>query len=1178
MADQSEGKKSHGTLRKIAQWGAGVTLLVIAGLYLLLNVVLNTPRATGRISRILSDALHQPATVEGVNIAGGTFFIHGLTIANPPGFSGGNLLVARTITVTPSWSGLLAGRKSFTAIGIRGLKLSLAKNIAGAWNFSGLTELFGKKKSTGETFIKRLVLESSAVSVNGRGITDISLAIKNFSTKGSTGSGILLTFNDDYGSSYRLEGNARLGAKPSLDLSLSAPSLSLKALRSIKLPLDPEKGKGKFFLRAQMHGDELKLEGSAAFDHLTILLKGEDIPLTGALEFAAAYDVKEDTATLERCALQVDGLIRLKARGRMERVKKERAFTAEVSHDGMEVNKLFALLPQKLRRDLSPGGTVLPGSFRIAGSSVTGVTSGRATFALRNGRLGKGGRMLAEAISADAVLARESTGWGLRGKVSQQGKTAGMSLSFSDIPVSASFSDRLRPLKAELPSISARFNGIPVKGDATYRAAAPVPVSFRLELSEVPLAVLVHSFPVKNMAFTKGAATASVRGSGLSHGEVRGDVIARLSNVQGTYGGKKLALDDLSTRSTASFSAGKIAATGSLKTDGGLFDGKKLAASFAYRIADGLVTLNGGDCVADRTRINFTEISGAIPKRISPGGESKVPINLRFTGIRCRRDESGVDNLSGNLNAMLVTDAGGRRLEGDGAVTAPSLTYKGKGVGSLAARFVLAKGKGTVAVTGKVLGGDLTASANGDPFAAQRAASFTVNLAGAQGAGLTNVLGKDRPVQVSGGVLAVTGTGNYSAKNGLACRVDISGSDLALTGKSGKTLLTEGGLKLDGEWGDGNLLLREGKVTVGKEPAISLRGKIAHAASSERDGEIALALPKVSLASLFDAFANILPRSLQEATVAGNIAMDGTLRIKGKQAAVTGEMALEGGSLEVPGQKLSIVAINGAIPFSLDFSGKAASKPPEKLSFSRENYPRLLQAMQQPAIERHVLTIGKIRFGTTEFAATTLAIRAGNGLTEISSLTSGLFQGALLGRGFFRFQGGAQYGADILVHDLSLREVCNSYPAIKGYLSGLVDGFVSLYGTDKGLNDIKGLVALWTRSSRDEKMLVSKEFLQKLAGKNIKGMFFQADRPFDRGEIGAYLEGGYLTFETLDISHTNFLGIRDLSVSVAPVQNRIGLDHLLTTIREAASRGKAATGAAPAPSEKPAGGEFKWEE
>src|SRR5208282_4457058 len=150
-------------------------------------------------------------------------------------------------------------------------------------------------------------------------------------------------------------------------------------------------------------------------------------------------------------------------------------------------------------------------------------------------------------------------------------------------------------------------------------------------------------------------------------------------------------------------------------------------------------------------------------------------------------------------------------------------------------------------------------------------------------------------------------------------------------------------------------------------------------------------------------------------------------------------------------------------------------------------------------------------------------------------------------------------------------------PAIKGYLSGRVDGFVSLFGKEKGLNDMKGLVEIWTRGVNNEKMLVSKEFLQKLAGKKIKGLFFQNDRPYDRGEIGAYLDEGYLTFTTLDISHTNILGITDLSVSVAPVQNRISLDHLFTTIREAATRGKAATGGA-APEAAPASSDFKWEE
>jgi hypothetical protein len=108
-------------------------------------------------------------------------------------------------------------------------------------------------------------------------------------------------------------------------------------------------------------------------------------------------------------------------------------------------------------------------------------------------------------------------------------------------------------------------------------------------------------------------------------------------------------------------------------------------------------------------------------------------------------------------------------------------------------------------------------------------------------------------------------------------------------------------------------------------------------------------------------------------------------------------------------------------------------------------------------------------------------------------------------------------------------------------------------------------------------MLVSKEFLQKLAGKNLRGFFFRDDRPYDLAEIKASLIDGYLEFETLDISHTNFVGIRDLSVSVAQAQNRIALDHLFNAIRQAAARGKAAAGE-DSPAAAPVETEFKWQE
>jgi hypothetical protein len=107
-------------------------------------------------------------------------------------------------------------------------------------------------------------------------------------------------------------------------------------------------------------------------------------------------------------------------------------------------------------------------------------------------------------------------------------------------------------------------------------------------------------------------------------------------------------------------------------------------------------------------------------------------------------------------------------------------------------------------------------------------------------------------------------------------------------------------------------------------------------------------------------------------------------------------------------------------------------------------------------------------------------------------------------------------------------------------------------------------------------MLVSKEFLQRLAGRKLKGIFFRNDRPYDRGEISASLGQGYINFDLLDISHTNLFGIRDLSVQVALVQNRIAIEHLFTSIKAAAARGKGVV--APEANQALPETEFKWQE
>ncbi|HTY21400.1 MAG TPA: hypothetical protein VMC44_07165, partial [Geobacteraceae bacterium] len=335
-------------------------------------------------------------------------------------------------------------------------------------------------------------------------------------------------------------------------------------------------------------------------------------------------------------------------------------------------------------------------------------------------------------------------------------------------------------------------------------------------------------------------------------------------------------------------------------------------------------------------------------------------------------------------------------------------------------------------------------------------------------------------------------------------------------------------------------------------------------------------VPRVEVASLLDSFANALPPALQEAEASGSMAIRSNIKTRGNLGRMTGEIDLEVGQVEIPSQKLTVTGIKGEVPFDMELSAKAAQQW-DKGGLKRDNYQKMLTLLQAGSKEGHNFIIERIIFGTTEFADTRLLIVAANGVTEIRSLGSRFFRGEILGRGSFSLAGGGRYGGDILVHDLSLRDLCDAYPSIKGYLSGRVDGFASLYGEGKTLGALKGFMEFWSRSDVGEKMLISKEFLQKLSGKKLKGMFFTNDRPYDRGEISAYLESGYLTFQTLDISHTNLFGIRDLSVTVAPVQNKISLDHLLASIREAASRGKAATGGGGSEQSPPAT-EFKWEQ
>jgi len=1167
------------TLRRLA----GGVALAIGAAYLLAVTIIATPWAAARLGRLATDTLHTKVTVGGVALQGASLTLSGVVIADPAGFGTGELAACREMTIAPAWGELLAGKRSFSLIRLRELRVALRRNKTGSWNFSGLVRQPASSTAPVETFVHRLVLEEAAVAIDGRSLDKLSVTVNELATRGATPFRLIVSFRDGNNNLYRLEGKARLGTDPSLDLSLAAPSLSLQGLGlPVAAGFRPitDRGIGALSLHARLAAGALTVRGHLGADRLAVGVKGGTIPLQGNLKFSGTYDMNRDTGSLDTFSLELNDLLRLSARGTVEHVRHEAAFTAEVASAALELGDIRQILPESLSRGFAFRGTLAPVLFRCTGDRHRGIVSGGAILTLRNGTLSKGKRSFCTGVDATFSLARKDEGWAVAGRVVRKKNSDNSILQALSLPVRARLSPRFVPTEAVAGPFSATVAGVLLTGEASYRSAAPEPLAVRLEAPRVALAAMNDFLRPESGRFSAGNGSAFFRGGGRLPGSWHGEAGITLSGAAGVAGGSPFALGGANLTGSIVSAKGGVTAVGIGTVTAGMARGTAFSGSLRYRYGNGGITVTDGSWDVGRNTIRFAEIRAAIPPTLPAGRDGKMPARLVFGGGELIQGETRVLDVAGDVTADVLSQGGKRWLEGRGRFGLGRLSYRQEELGAVTALLSFDREGATAELSGKILDGTLRGKADIDPFGRAPSPRFELELGEANCARLAGMLpaGGFRP---SGGRLTVRVSGRYDPARGLHSLVAGTGKDISVTGKGGKTLLSAGRLELSAELAHGELTIGEGMIGVGTDLAVKFQGKVASATAPDRKGEIAFALSAVPVDTLLASFAAFLPRALQEATATGSISGKAALHLEGGEAALDGAATITGGSLTVPGQRLAITGINGTIPCSLVLAGSRAARAGPPPVAARKNYPLLLHAMQQGTREGDRFTVGSIRFGGMEVGETVLTVRAGGGTTEITSLSTALYGGSLLGRGFFGYHSGMDYGGDLLVNDLSLRKFCDSYPALKGYMTGRVDGIVTLGGTGTSLTGMTGIVTLWTRPGEDEKMLVSREFLQKLAGKKLKGIFFRTDRPYDRGEISASLGKGFLTFDVLNIEHTNLFGVQDLDVSVAPVQNRIALSHLIAAIREAAARGKAAAGGAagsepPAP-ETPAT-EFKWEE
>jgi uncharacterized protein involved in outer membrane biogenesis len=364
MAAGSDAQKT-GQARKLKVFfgvfafiGVVFSLLYLAGI-----LFLGSPYASERLSALLTEYMHQRVTVTGLGLSGTNLSVRNIAIANPAGFQTGALVRVRSLVITPNWPEILAGKKNFSLLQVEGLQISLSKNAGGDWNYQQLVHYLAlkKKQPAAEFFIKRLIFRDASLQINNFAWNNLSLAVNDFSTKGSTESKLVISGMDTKGNSFQIAGDARLGTNPEVYLTISAPDLSLDTFRDAtrrSSVLDLEKGVAHVSVSARYRSGELAAEGMVGFEKLGIQLKEGRIPIAGSLAFAARYNEARDEARLERCSLLLNKVISLKAAATVRQLKGEKKFQATLSCDEIRGKDLLPFIPQKILHNFYVDGRI----------------------------------------------------------------------------------------------------------------------------------------------------------------------------------------------------------------------------------------------------------------------------------------------------------------------------------------------------------------------------------------------------------------------------------------------------------------------------------------------------------------------------------------------------------------------------------------------------------------------------------------------------------------------------------------------------------------------------------------------------------------------------------------------------------------------------------------------------
>ncbi len=351
----------------------------------------------------------------------------------------------------------------------------------------------------------------------------------------------------------------------------------------------------------------------------------------------------------------------------------------------------------------------------------------------------------------------------------------------------------------------------------------------------------------------------------------------------------------------------------------------------------------------------------------------------------------------------------------------------------------------------------------------------------------------------------------------------------------------------------------------------NISGIVRKIAQKDRIIEMKVIQPEVKVTDIRDDFWDVFPDSLLYAGLDGSISSDISIQYSDTVLKANGNLVVKNLVIQGENGEYSAGPINGVVPIAYYGTGNLSLTPLGRKekggfddkkeiklpSFERSEFNSLRKYYSQKTPDDKnysKITIEAMSYGFKFLENVTVWITQEGNFLNIGHFSGKIFGGQLNGSAVVDISQGFSYRAGILLKGLSLTKLCEGVEPIKGYISGKVDGIASLKGSGAGISQLIGKADFWTYSTVDEKTKISKEFLQKIGGPSLKA--YLGDRKFDKGIMNLYLHNGFVIFHDLEISNRNLFGMKDLSVKVAPFNNRIAIDHLMWSITEAAQRAK----------------------